>query len=153
MLVPYNFKNIRTLLTEGFSEEELRRFCFDEPGFKPIHHQIAQSAGKAAIIDQLLAYAEKMLQLDTLLAWAESQNPARYARHQPYDDLMEMEQPTRKRARTPSLSQKVEPARPRQKTDQLRPKREKRDPAVQQQAKGEKVIQIVKIEGDTTFNL
>jgi hypothetical protein len=154
MIEPYNFKNIRTLLTEGFSEDELRRFCFDEPGFKPIYHQIAQSAGKAEIIDQLLAHAEKTLQLDTLLAWAESQNPARYAQHQPYFDLLEMGQASKKRAKAKSPAEKAEPARPGQKTDQLRRKGEKADSArVHQQANGEKVIQIVKIEGDTTFNL
>lgn len=30
----YNLKNIRTYLTEGFSEEDLRQLCFDHPDFQ-----------------------------------------------------------------------------------------------------------------------
>jgi len=154
MIKRYNFKNIRALLTEGFSEEDLRRFCYDEPGFKPIHHQIAQSAGKAQIIDQLFEYAEKTLQIDLLLAWAESQNPARYVQHQSYYDWMEMEPASTKQTKTKLLSETVEPARSRQKTGQSQPKSKKSEPVqVHQQANGEKVIQIGEINGDTTFNL
>jgi hypothetical protein len=32
----YLLQNIRTLLTEGFSEDDLRTFCFNTPKFKPV---------------------------------------------------------------------------------------------------------------------
>jgi formylglycine-generating enzyme required for sulfatase activity len=80
----YNLQNIRTLLTEGFSDEQLRRFCYDLPEFRPVYDQLAQVTGKAAIIDRLLEHAERTLQLETLLAWAKENNPSRYQKHGPY---------------------------------------------------------------------
>ncbi len=83
----YNWKNIRAMLTEGFSAEELRRLCYDEPDFKSVYHQLAQNTGKMEIIDRLIEHANKKLQIDTLLARAEERNPARYEKHQPYYDV------------------------------------------------------------------
>lgn len=83
----YNLKNIRALLTEGFTAEELRRLCFDEPEFRPVYNQLAQNTGKAAIIDEIIAYADKELQMETVLALAKRHNPARYAKHQPYAEV------------------------------------------------------------------
>lgn len=84
----YYLKNIRDLFTEGFGEEELRRLCYDEPDFRPVYHQLAESNSKAEIIDRLLEYAEQTLQLDKLLTLAGQRNPARYAKHQPYYELV-----------------------------------------------------------------
>jgi hypothetical protein len=83
----YNLKNIRILLTEGFTTEDLRRLCFDEAAFRPVYDQLAQGMGKAAIIDLLLEHAQKTLQMDRLLAWTEQTNPARYRGHQPYYEV------------------------------------------------------------------
>jgi len=77
-------KNIRVLLTEGFSEEELRRFCSDEPAFRPIRSQLPRSSSKSQIIDQLLEYAEQKDKLLALLAWAREENPTRYEEYKPY---------------------------------------------------------------------
>jgi hypothetical protein len=76
MTIHYYLKNISTLLTSGFTEEELRRFCFEEPTFKPLHPQLARSYSQINIIDRLLEYAEQKSQLDILLTWAEKENPA-----------------------------------------------------------------------------
>ncbi len=84
MVKRYNWQNIRAMLTEGFTAEELRRFCYYEPNFKPVYHQLTQATGKMEIVDLLIKYAEQKLQIDTLLAWAEENNPARYEKHQPY---------------------------------------------------------------------
>lgn len=86
----YLLKNIRALfsdLTLSLTEEELRQLCVDLIDFKPVHHQLAQSNGKAEIIDRLLEYAEQTLQLDELLALAKELNPALYEKHQPYYGL------------------------------------------------------------------
>lgn len=80
----YNFENIRTLFTEGFSAAELRRFCFETSGFGPVYNQLAQDTGKTEIIDRLIEYVKQRLLVETLLAWAKEHNPARFERHQPY---------------------------------------------------------------------
>ncbi len=87
----YLLKNIRALLialTESLTEEELRQLYVDLPDFKPVHHQLARSNGKAEIIDRLLEYAEQTLQLDELLALAKELNPALYEKHQPYYEFV-----------------------------------------------------------------
>ncbi len=81
----YNLKNIRTLLTEGFDDEELRRLCYDEDQFRPVYDKLAQDSGKAKIIDLLIKYSEQKLLIDVLLDKAKQHNPARYKKHQPYD--------------------------------------------------------------------
>ncbi|MBE7551851.1 MAG: response regulator [Anaerolineales bacterium] len=80
----YNLRNIRTLLTEGFTDEELRRLCYDVPDFRQVYDSLAQDMGKGKIIDRLLEHAERKLKLDILLALAKDYNPARYEEHQPY---------------------------------------------------------------------
>ncbi len=80
----YNLVNIRTLLTEGFTDRELRRLCFDLPGFRPVYDSLAANTGKAEIIDRLLEDADRSLQLPRLLALAKERNPARYEAHRPY---------------------------------------------------------------------
>ncbi len=83
----YNLKNIRTMLTEGFSAEELRRLAYDEPDFRPVYDKLAQDSGKTGIIDLLIEYSEQKLQIDNLLALTRQHNPARYKKHQPYYDV------------------------------------------------------------------
>lgn len=78
------FSNIRTFLNEGFSDRQLRRLCYDEPDFRHVHGQLADTTGKDVIIDLLLEHAERMMQMDKLLALAQKQNPARYETHEPY---------------------------------------------------------------------
>ena len=80
----YYIKNIRALLTEGFTDKELRRLCYDVSEFKPVHNQLAENTGKAEIIDRLIEFAEQKLQVETLLAQAKERNPGRYQQHQPY---------------------------------------------------------------------
>jgi hypothetical protein len=84
MTKSYNLKNIRILLTEGFTDEQLRRLCFEMPEFRPVYDQLAESTGKTDIIDLLLEYAYQTLQIDKLLDWAKEYNPIRYEEHQPY---------------------------------------------------------------------
>lgn len=87
----YILKNIRALLTEltvALTEEELRQLYFDLPEFKPVHHQLARSNGKAEIIDRLLEYAEQTLQLDDLLVLARENNRHLYEKHQPYYEVI-----------------------------------------------------------------
>jgi hypothetical protein len=84
MTKQYHLRNIRNLLTEGFTDEELRRFCYDMPEFRPVYDQLAQTSGKTEIIDRLIEYADRKLQVELLLALAKEQNPARYEEYRPY---------------------------------------------------------------------
>jgi hypothetical protein len=72
------------LLVNGFSDLDLRRLCYDVPDFRPVYNELAQSTGKAQIVDKLIEHAERTLQLDTLLALAKERNPARFELHGPY---------------------------------------------------------------------
>jgi len=80
----YHLKNIRALLTSGFSDAELRELCFDTPALRPVYDQFGASTGKAEMAAVLLEYADRTLQLDLLLSLLKERNPARYERHQPY---------------------------------------------------------------------
>jgi hypothetical protein len=80
----YNLKNIRTLLIKGFTAEELIRLCQESPDFRPVYEQFTQATSKDKIIDQLIDYADKKLQLDTLLALVQELNPPQFEEYQPY---------------------------------------------------------------------
>jgi hypothetical protein len=41
---PYHYEHIRVLLTQGFTEPELRRLCHDQ--FRPVYDAVAQTDGK-----------------------------------------------------------------------------------------------------------
>lgn len=84
MTAQYNFLNIRTLLTEGFSEAELRSFCFYYPEFRDVYHQLSENSGKSQVVDWLIDHADRRELFGSLLTWAKEQNPVRYKRHQPY---------------------------------------------------------------------
>ncbi len=81
----YNHKNIRDLLIEGFSEEELRDdLCFYEEDFRPLRKQLPQNAGKDRVVLFILDFALRKVKVDQLLEWAKSHNAARYEKHLPY---------------------------------------------------------------------
>ncbi len=83
----YHLRNIQTLLTQGFTEQDLRDLCFYELEFRPVHEKLPHGVGKAEIVRSLLEYAEQKMLLDTLLDLAKKHNPARYNQHLPYFTL------------------------------------------------------------------
>lgn len=85
----YDLGNIRTLLTQGFSDPELRRFCQDSPDFRAVYDDLSRGMGKAEVVDRLLDYAESQMLVDLLLAWAREKNPRRYKLHGPYVETRE----------------------------------------------------------------
>lgn len=80
----YHLNNIRTLLTEGFTDSELRRFCYDHPDFRPVYDELSGVTGKNAIIDVLLEYANRKELLEPLLEWAQKKAAAKYDKFKPY---------------------------------------------------------------------
>jgi hypothetical protein len=84
MTSPYNLKNIRSLLTEGFTAEELKAFCFDQPELRTVYNRLAAGAGKTEVVQHLLVHADQQELFDLILTWAKAQNPAKYQKYQPY---------------------------------------------------------------------
>ncbi len=86
-MTEYNLANIRVLLTEGFTSEELLQFCFDEPKFKPFYSQIPHDTSPAQLARLIVDYANRRSLLDILLVWVKEHNNAKYEEHQPYHDV------------------------------------------------------------------
>lgn len=80
----YHLASIRDLLINGFDDMDLRQLCHDVPDFRPVYERLARSTGKAQIVDELITYAVRTMQVETLLALAKERNPARYDLHGPY---------------------------------------------------------------------
>jgi hypothetical protein len=82
----YIWPNIRRLLEEGFSREELRKFIGDDPEFRPLYNDIAWDGNIAhsQIVDGLMRYAQRRLRIDALLEWAGKKNLRQYKRLGPY---------------------------------------------------------------------
>lgn len=84
MTQQYNLSNIRALLTEGFDDQELRRFIFDTQDFKPVYNLLGAHSGKAEIAHLLIEYAKNTMALPKLLELLNHLNPTRFKNHEPY---------------------------------------------------------------------
>src|SRR6185503_20635092 len=67
--------------------EELRRFCYDTPEFRPVYEEFAQEMGKDRVIDKLIEYAERKELIEILLAGIKELNPVKYAADEPYSEV------------------------------------------------------------------
>lgn len=83
----YDLEKVKDLLTEVFTDEELRRFCYDTPNFIPVYNQLGQDTTKSQIIDRLIKHADRKLLLETLLDLIKERNLIIYEKYQPYYDL------------------------------------------------------------------
>lgn len=80
----YDLENIRTLLVNGFTDEEIRQLCYDTPDFRPVYDHLAQNAGKAEIVHRLVEHIDRKELQEPLLAWAKKCNPVKYGKYAPY---------------------------------------------------------------------
>lgn len=80
----YLFRNIRELLSSGFSLDEIIQIPFDVPEFRQLSDSFHEQGGKSKNIQLLIEYAHRRELLDVLLDWCEKQNPIKYNRCQPY---------------------------------------------------------------------
>lgn len=78
-----NIAAIRRLLNDAFAAEDLRRFCYDRPIFRPITSRFSPNHGLDDLIDEVIIYCEKRLLFGELLAAVAAENPAVYAEHAP----------------------------------------------------------------------
>lgn len=95
MTLEYNLNNIRTLLSKGFTIQDLRDLCFYEEDFKPLHEQLPEAdTKKQEVIRIILEYAQRMGVIDTLLTWTEKENLAQYKKQGPYTISLPSNEPT-----------------------------------------------------------
>jgi hypothetical protein len=80
----YLYKNIRTLLTTGFTDDELRILCYDEPEFRAVYENWPKGTNRTTFVQDLIDRAERRVKLDRLLELAREHNPDQYKEHQPY---------------------------------------------------------------------
>jgi len=50
----YDLKRIRALLNQIFSEQKLRHFCLEQPGFRPVYDELKEIDRKPHILERLL---------------------------------------------------------------------------------------------------
>ncbi|MCA9923558.1 MAG: hypothetical protein KC421_14365 [Anaerolineales bacterium] len=80
----YNFQNVRTLLLNGFSMDEIMQLCFDLSEFMPFYQQINPEASKIQTAHLLIDYANRRELVDALLSWCKKHNPSKYQIYEPY---------------------------------------------------------------------
>jgi len=80
----YNLKNIRILLTEGFTRDELVTLCFDEPTLRPIYEGYSEESGTGELARRIVDYAHKKLVMEVVLDWTKEHNPLKFKEMQPY---------------------------------------------------------------------
>lgn len=73
---------VRELLIQGFSDNDVYRFMYDSPTFHTIALELNADAGKGKLVDALIAhtnqYPEKW---EYVFDWMRETNPSRYTRH------------------------------------------------------------------------
>jgi hypothetical protein len=76
----YNIGAIRQLLLAAFTAEELRRFCYDRPDFRPVVDRFGTAYGLDDMVDELVIYCDEFLLFPELLAKVRGHNPRQFAR-------------------------------------------------------------------------
>lgn len=74
---------IRSLLHEAFTAEGLRRFCQDDPNFRPVTAGFGPGQGQDDMVDRLIDYCRTQLLWDELLAGVKEASPRQYDRFAP----------------------------------------------------------------------
>jgi formylglycine-generating enzyme required for sulfatase activity len=76
----HNMATIRQLLLAAFTPEELRRFCFDHPTFRPVVNRFGPGHGLDDMVDEIITHCESQFLLPELLAELKALHPRQYAR-------------------------------------------------------------------------
>jgi FixJ family two-component response regulator len=77
----YNLAAIRELITDGFSADELWRFCQTRSIFQPTLERFTRRSPLAEMVDALTEYCQKRLLFPELLTEIRVVNPRQYARY------------------------------------------------------------------------
>jgi hypothetical protein len=76
----YNTATLRQLLLAAFTAEELRRFCYDRPTFRPVINRFGPGHGLDDMIDELITYCETNLLMPELLNQIKEVKPRQHKR-------------------------------------------------------------------------
>ena len=71
---------IRELMTDAFTDADLRRFCEDSPSFRPAVSNFGEKFSLADIVGELVTFCSNRLLWDDLLAGIKEARPGQYAR-------------------------------------------------------------------------
>ena len=75
----YNLEKIDKLLMEGFSYEDLLRFCSYKSEFMELREQLHDNRDeKPTIVRRIIEFAERKMLIDILLEWIQEKNPRLY---------------------------------------------------------------------------
>jgi formylglycine-generating enzyme required for sulfatase activity len=77
----YNLATIRQLLLAAFTPEELRRFCYDRPTFRPVVNRFGPGYGHDDMVDELITFCDRYRYFPELLAEIKQANPRQYAHY------------------------------------------------------------------------
>ncbi|MGD8625894.1 MAG: hypothetical protein PVJ34_15265 [Anaerolineae bacterium] len=80
----YNVANIRRLMVQGFSADELHRLVRYEPVLKVLDEEFRPEDSVPNMADEIINQGRRLFLFDNILAAAERANPRRYAVHHPY---------------------------------------------------------------------
>jgi len=80
----YDIATIRQLLLAAFTSQTLRRFCQDQPVFRPVVNDFGPGHSLNEMVDRVIDYCEMHLFFDELLAHMRKVNPGQYARFEPF---------------------------------------------------------------------
>ena len=79
----YDLAAIRRLLLASFTAEELRRFCWDRPSFRPVVADFGPGSNKNDMVDRVLEHCETRILFDTLLHDVAQIRPRQFSRFAP----------------------------------------------------------------------
>lgn len=115
----YNIATVRNLLRAAFTPQDLYRFCYDEPDFRPVIDEFGLGLSFNDMVDQVVVYCDKRNLLGILLERIQVQNPGQYDRFAlglllPASEQKESQQEDKKDrpAKRGSLSPLPEPGSP-----------------------------------------
>ena len=81
----WNVGKIRQMLTQGFTPQELKSFCFDSADFKDVYHTLGNDTGKAEVVQRLIDHGTRYVVMGVLLGWCKANNPNVYERFGPFN--------------------------------------------------------------------
>jgi hypothetical protein len=76
-----NRRIIRKLLIEGFTVQELRRFCYEHQSFRKVANELPENVSLGDIAKILLDFSERKLLTNELIAWIKEENPKLYHKY------------------------------------------------------------------------
>jgi hypothetical protein len=79
----YDLAAIRRLLLASFTAEELKRFCWDRPSFRPVVADFGPGSNKNDMVDRVLEHCETRILFDSLLHDVAQVRPRQFSRFAP----------------------------------------------------------------------